>query len=237
MHSYELLKFAIQHLFPKTYPSRSVSSEPAMPDFTDAEAERMLIIVGNACRMLAARDYHVLGGWDEVSDISTLRSLIEAHTSDGSRMGIDAVGVGTGEKLRVYFPQDEKFNIKVLRFFCENMHEKGIRRGIFLLPGKITPRTRQALAEVAPTFLLEVFFQWEMLVDITKHYLVPEHKVLTEEEKQAMLKRCKVKDTQLPRMLPDDPISRYFALRPGQVVKIFRKSPNAGRYVTYRICL
>eukprot|EP00501_MAST-03F_sp_TOSAG23-6_P001151 GSMAST32.ASY1.ANO1.1194.1 assembled CDS len=145
--------------------------------------------------------------------------------------------MGTGEKLRVFFPKDEKFNIKVLKHFCEEMSSENIRRGIFLIPGTITPRTVSALGEVAPTFLLELFYRYELLVDITQHYLVPKHVLLTSEEKEQLLKRCKVKDTQLPRIVKSDPIARYFGLRIGDVLKVFRKSVNAGRYVTYRICL
>ena len=93
------------------------------------------------------------------------------------------------------------------------------------------------MREFESSFTMEVFHEKELYINITKHEYVPTHKVLTNDEKKELLKRYKVKDHQLPKILKADAISRYLGLKHGQVVKIIRKSETAGKYITYRLCI
>merc|ERR1719400_274847 len=80
---------------------------------------------------------------------------------------------------------------------------------------------------MAPKYILEQFLESELLINITEHELVPEHVVMTTDEKQELLNR-----NQLMRIQAGDPVARYFGLKRGQVVKIIRSSETAGRYIS-----
>jgi DNA-directed RNA polymerase I, II, and III subunit RPABC1 len=82
---------------------------------------------------------------------------------------------------------------------------------------------------------IQLFYQQELLVNVTEHELVPKHQVLTEGEKAELLKKYRVKDSQLPKIQVEDPIARYYGVKRGDVMKIVRASETAGRYVTYRL--
>lgn len=89
---------------------------------------------------------------------------------------------------------------------------------------------------------LETFHEQELLVNLTQHQLVPEHRVLSRTEVSELLSRYRLNGKnggarQLPRIQLQDPVCRYFGLVRGDVVKITRPSETAGRYVTYRLVM
>jgi len=69
---------------------------------------------------------------------------------------------------------------------------------------------------------------------ILDHELVPKHILLTKEEKRQLLEQLKVRPEQLPWIRASDPVAKLIGAKPGDIVKIIRKSPTAGETVAYR---
>ncbi|WP_461866116.1 DNA-directed RNA polymerase subunit H [Thermococcus sp.] len=71
--------------------------------------------------------------------------------------------------------------------------------------------------------------------DIFTHQLVPAHRILSEKEKEELLKKYRIKISQLPQIKASDPAVIALEAKPGDVIEIRRKSPTAGVYYYYRL--
>jgi DNA-directed RNA polymerase I, II, and III subunit RPABC1 len=127
--------------------------------------------------------------------------------------------------------------VSLVKKFIMYCSENSYKAGIFVTACALSPQTRKIIGATQSYTQVECFLEDDLLVNITHHELVPKHIVLSKEEKNALLKRYRLKETQLPRILAKDPVARYLGLRRGQVVKIIRDSETAGRYASYRLCV
>jgi DNA-directed RNA polymerase subunit H len=72
-------------------------------------------------------------------------------------------------------------------------------------------------------------------IDVAEHVLVPKHIILSEEEKNEVLKKYRVSLKQLPRIIITDPAIKNMNPKIGDVVKIVRESRTAKEIVFYRV--
>jgi len=74
--------------------------------------------------------------------------------------------------------------------------------------------------------------------NILKHTLVPEHRVMSEDEVNKIMTKYNITDkTLFPDISRFDPVARAIGLRPGQVCHILRPSKTAITTDYYRICV
>lgn len=137
----------------------------------------------------------------------------------------------------VEFLHEKQFGVAQIRKFAQFLVSNHYKTGIMVTHVALSPAARKALQSIDAFTRIECFLEADLLVNITHHELVPRHVLLSRDEKTALLKRYRLKETQLPRILASDPVAKYFGLRRGQVVKIIRNSETAGRYASYRLCV
>lgn len=153
--------------------------------------------------------------------------------ANASRADAPPPPIGT---VWVEFNGDPNMGIKQIRQFAQHIDQHNFFTGIMVTAVPTTPAAKKIGATIAPR-ILELFQEQDLLVNVTEHELVPKHIMLSIEEKRELLRRYRLKESQLPRIQQHDPVARYLGLRRGQVVKIIRLSSTAGRYASYRWCL
>lgn len=72
------------------------------------------------------------------------------------------------------------------------------------------------------------------VVKITNHIYQPKHEILPRKEAEEILKKYSTKPSQLPYIMISDKAIEDLDVRPGDIIKITRKSPTTGESVYYR---
>ena len=74
----------------------------------------------------------------------------------------------------------------------------------------------------------------EEKVNVFNHMMVPIHILLKQEEAEKVLNKYRIKPYQLPKIKDSDPAVKAIQAQPGDIIKILRKSPTAGKAIAYR---
>jgi DNA-directed RNA polymerase subunit H len=110
------------------------------------------------------------------------------------------------------------------------MKEKDLDRAIVVTEGRYTHAVKLGAKKKKVELLPKSF----PVFDIFEHALVPFHEILTEKEKNQLLAQYKVKPYQMPQVKSGDPAVKAIGAKPGDILRITRKSVTAGEHITYR---
>ena len=88
--------------------------------------------------------------------------------------------------------------------------------------------------------IIEFFKISELKIDVIRHELIPQHILLSNEEKKNFLDRTKFKESELPKIFITDRICRYYGGKVDDIFHISRKNmnnriKNSGHGFFYRI--
>jgi len=203
-------------------PNMSSSAGGSGSAVTLDQPTRLFQIYKTITQMLKDRGYMISASAEDISKEEFLGKYWPNYSGDGSLSREPLMMVHRNkndptDQIFVFFPDEPKVGVKPIRKYCDKMKEEKVQRAIIIVKQAMTAFAKQALAEMAPLLTLEHFQETELLVNITQHQLVPRHILLSREEKQVLLDRYKLKESQLPRIQHSDPVARYYGLQRGQV--------------------
>lgn len=110
------------------------------------------------------------------------------------------------------------------------MEEAKVEKGIITTIGKYTHTAKTRSKKFGIELIPKNFPSFE----IFNHEFVSKHELLTSKEKEEFLEDNKVQPYQLPRINANDPAIIAVGGKPGEIVRVIRKSQTAGEYVSYR---
>ncbi|KAL0425696.1 UNVERIFIED_CONTAM: DNA-directed RNA polymerase V subunitC [Sesamum radiatum] len=206
----------------------------SMVDNASVESRRYYLARRTLMEMLRDRGYVVAN-----MEVELRRSLADFREVFGDKP--------EAERLRIIACRASDPSRKILAIFCETfeirkrnivgilsqiVNKETLDRVILILQSKMNVHAQKVLDEYPVK--VETFPITGLLFNITKHFLATKHEILTPEDKETLLKKHSIEDKQLPRMLENDAIAKYYGLEKGQVVKVTHSSAVGGLVVTYR---
>jgi len=73
------------------------------------------------------------------------------------------------------------------------------------------------------------------LTKVSDHFLVPKHEIVPEDKIDEILKEFGITKDKLPQILKSETIVSEIGAKKGDVIKIIRNSPTAGKCIYFRI--
>lgn len=168
---------------------------------------------------------------DIINDIIEIRKYTKV-SEDKTDFGIEVVVKNQkGEEILIWGLEKIKIvGIKWIRQMAAELKKRGISSAI-IVGGS---RSTKAALKVAEENGIDVITRDLQLAPILNHIYVPLHEIMSEEEVKELIDKLGIKPYQLPWIKANDPIVKAIGARPGDVVRITRESPLAGKTYYYR---
>jgi len=135
-----------------------------------------------------------------------------------------------GKILLYCIPGRGTIGVQYVNKLQKIMKDQEIERGIVITRGRYTQAAKQNARKKNIELIPRIFPAF----NIFDHTMVPKHEILSEKEAEELLQKYKVNTYQLPYIKVSDPAVKAIGAKPGNIVKITRNSPTAGKYIAYR---
>ena len=108
---------------------------------------------------------------------------------------------------------------------------------IIVSKDKKSESLQKVLDEYNSKYYIQYFWIKTLMYNIMEHEFVPKHRILNNEEKDAIRKKYNIQNNQMPIIHRNDAVAQYLGMRAGDICEITRQSETCGDSLTYRICV
>lgn len=192
------------------------------------EAEKITIIIKNTLIMLGNRIYIDKDGIKQ--SLLNPETATKKVTDQGDGTFIVKANNGENYAIKIIFQRiaaTGKQSI-ISDFFQEYAKYKKII---------IARDYNNKIADYVTKQHTQIFREATMLQDLIKYRDQPKFELLSPLEIEQFKKEYNATDYTTKKMLRNDPVAKYFALKKGDILRIIRPSPTSGEAIDYRIIM
>jgi DNA-directed RNA polymerase subunit H (RpoH/RPB5) len=179
--------------------------------------------------------------------LNTLKSMLTARGIKGEQFEpvgnqLDETKMYTFSGVLIVFSEKTRLTPaefkNILAYASENGHTSGtIIVTLSKAPESVVDLLRQHITN-RDNPLVQMFYISHLNFDISKHHMVPTHRILTEDEVTKFMKKYNVKAlNQIPLIFSQDAMARWIGARPGNVIEVSGLCVASGENKRYRYCI
>lgn len=136
--------------------------------------------------------------------------------------------------LIIHFPEEPKLSVKTVKALFDTARTRQCTNIVVVMQEGVSPQVAEMIRQEG-ALTCEVFKEEEVIFNVTKHELVPKHRLMSTAEKILFLDRMKLSEINIPQIDISDPVSKYYGAKKGDLFCIERKSEITGTSLYYRI--
>lgn len=172
-------------------------------------------------------------GYNTSNAILNYASFISLYPNAQSNPSVlNFIASKDNNSLAIHFTSEEKLAKKNLEMLSNEYSAQGVETVVLVTFNKLNPACKALLKSIK--LMVEHFLIEELQFNITKHVLVPKHRIMSQAEVDKLLIDIKCQKSNLPTILTTDPVARYFGAKVDEVIEITRPSQTAGISIYYR---
>jgi len=202
-------------------------------DYINARAQ--LVIYHNLRRMLADRGYSVERCGSEQHLMEKLLQCVE-----NNEPVFQTTNPQTRHRAVAFFPKNVKLSVGSFRAILEWV-EASVQENptpsccvLVVTEGGLTPVANNEMFADHGCIHFESWKNAELAINITEHVIFSKHTALSPEAAQQVLTQYQTTPDKLYQLRRDDPAAKYYALKPGTIVKVDRRLGLLPPYTVYR---